>query len=106
MADENKVCAICGRTIPAASSRTKYCSDECARAAHLNQFRKYNREADGKPVEEMPTAPQGITQKDFGEIMRRLGFFEGVAFALDQETRERVSTGVEEVVEILEKYRR
>ena len=102
---EGKICEVCGRVIPAASSRTKYCSDECARVAHLNQYRRSNREADGKPVEEMPPAPCWITPKDYGEITRRLGFLEGVSYGLDQEARDRVSTVVEEVVDILEKYR-
>ena len=102
---QGKICEVCGREIPAASSRTKYCCDECARAAHLNQYRQYNREADGKPVEEMPQAPCWITPKDYSEIIRRLGFIDGVAFTLDQATREKVSTVVDEVVEMLEKYR-
>lgn len=100
---DRKICDVCGREIPSASSRTKYCSDECARAAHLNQFRKYNREADGKPVEE--DAPKRITPKEYGEIMRRLGYIDGVSFALPQSVQGTVSDFINDITKILEKYR-
>ena len=103
---EGKICEVCGRVIPAASSRTKYCCDECARAAQLNQYRRYNEEAKANPVPMVIENRPGIAPKEFTEIIRRLGYLEGVSSGLDQETRDRVSQAVEEVLEILEKYRR
>lgn len=99
---EEKVCEICARAIPAASSRTKYCCDECARVARLNQFRRYNREADGKPAED---PPQWITPREYGEIMWRLGYIECAIIGLPDTIRECVNDYITDIAAIVKKYR-
>lgn len=92
-----KNCEICGAVIVPGSGRSKYCSEACARAAQLNQYRKYNMEADGK-------SPLRIHPMDYAEIVRDVGYLEGLAAGMDAHIGGLMTETCEDLMRILKPY--
>lgn len=92
-----KNCEICGTVITPGSGRSKYCSEACARAAQLNQYRKYNMEADGK-------TPPRIHPMDYAEIVRNVGFLEGLATGVDDRIGVCITETCDDLMRILKPY--